>query len=93
MNDQIIIRALGLGWDGWHHPWSAAVHEFTGEESAEYIKNLMKRDKKRKIYAKPLVDMTNRKKLTVLDTISLDIIRFDAKKQRRKVSTYPVFRS
>ena len=30
MKDQIIIRALGLGWDDWHHPWSASGHEFKG---------------------------------------------------------------
>ena len=30
MKDQIIIRVLGLGWDNWHHLWSASGHEFTG---------------------------------------------------------------
>ena len=30
MEDQIITRVLGLGWDDWYHPWSAAGHEFTG---------------------------------------------------------------
>ena len=40
----------------------------------------MKRDKKRKISSKPLVDMPTRKKLALLDTISPDITRLDAKK-------------
>ena len=71
---------LGLGWDDWHHPWSAEGHEFTGEELAEHIKKLMKRDKKRKIFSKATVDTPSRNKLTVLGTISTDIIRLDAKK-------------
>ena len=49
MKDQIIIRVLGLGWDDWHHPWSAAGHEFKGQEWENHIKKLMKREKKRKI--------------------------------------------
>ena len=28
MKEQIKVRVLGLGWDDWHHPWSAAGHEF-----------------------------------------------------------------
>ena len=80
MKDQIRIRVLGLGWYDWHHPWSAAGHEFTGEDLVEHIKKLMKRDKNRKISAKPSVDITTRNKLTVLGTISPDIIRLDAKK-------------
>ena len=74
------ILVLGLGWEDWHHPWSAEGHEFAGEELAEHIKNLMKGEKKRKISAKPPVDMPTRKKITVLGTISPDIIRLDAKK-------------
>ena len=84
--DQIIIRVLGFGWDNWNHPWYAAGHEFTGEELAEHIKKLMKREKKRNISAKARVDIPTRKKLAVLGTISLDIIRWDAKNQRRKGS-------
>ena len=80
MKDQIIIRVLGLSWDDWHHPWSAEGHEFTGEELAEHIKKLMKRDKKRKICSKATVDTPSRNKLTVLGTISPDIIRLDEKK-------------
>ena len=45
-----------------------------------HIKKLMKRDKKRKISAKPLVEMPTRKKLTLVGTISSDIIRLDANK-------------
>ena len=52
MKDQIRIRVLGLGWDNWHHPWSAAGHEFKRYELANHIKKLMKRDKKRNISAK-----------------------------------------
>ena len=44
----------------------------------------MKRDNKRKISAKPPVDMPTRKKLAVLGTISPDIIILNAKKQQRK---------
>ena len=44
------------------------------------IKKVMKTEKKRNISAKPLVDMTTRKKLTLLGTISPDIIRLDGKK-------------
>ena len=84
MKDQIIIRVLGLGWDDWRHPWYAAGHEFIGEELTEHVNILMKRDKKRNISAKPPVDMPTRKKLTVMGTISPDIIKLDAKKQRRK---------
>ena len=86
MKDQIRIRVLGIGWEDWHHPWYAAGHEFTRQELEKQIKKLMKRDKKINIYAKPPVDMPTRKKLTVLGKISPDIIRLDAKKQRRKGS-------
>ena len=86
MKYQIIIRVLGLGWDNWHHSWYEEGHDFTGEELAEYIKKLMKREKKIKISAKPLVDILTRKKLTVLGTISPGIIRLDAKKHLRKGS-------
>ena len=82
MKDQMIIRVLGLSWDNWHHPWSAAGHEFKEQELANHIKKLMKRDKKRKISAKPLGDMPTRKKITLLGTISPDIIRLDAKKKQ-----------
>ena len=61
MKDQIKIRVLDLGWDYWHHPWYTAGHEFTGEESAEHIKKLMKRDKNINISAKPPVYMPTRK--------------------------------
>ena len=40
----------------------------------------MKREKKRKISAKPLVDMPTIKKPTLVGTISPDIIRLDANK-------------
>ena len=80
MKDQIRIRVLGLGWDNWRHPWSAARHDFTGEVLTENIKKLMKRDKKRKISVKLPVDIPTRNKLTVLGTISPDIIILDAKK-------------
>ena len=80
MKDQIIIRVLGLGWDDWHHLWSAAAHEFTGDKLADNIKKLTKRYKNRKIFAKITVDMPTRNKLAVLGTISPDIIRSDAKK-------------
>ena len=75
---------LGLGWDNWHHTWSAAGHEFTGEELSEHIDKLNERDKKRKIYDKPPVDMPTRKKLAVLGTISPDIIRLEAKISGRR---------
>ena len=84
MKNKIRILVLGLGWEDWHHPWSAEGHEFTGEELAEHVNILMKRDKKRNISDKPPVDMPTRKKITVMGTISPDIIRLDAKKQRRK---------
>ena len=74
MNNQIIIRVLGLGWDDWHHPWYAAGHEFTGEESAENIHKLIKRDNKRKISAKLTVAIPTRKKLTVLGTMSFFLV-------------------
>ena len=51
---------------------------------AELIKKLIKRDKKMNISAKPPVDIPTRKKLTVLGTISMDIIRLDAKKNLRR---------
>ena len=82
MKDQIRIRLLGLSWDDWHHPWSAEGHEFIGEELAEHTKKLLKREKKRNIYAKPPIDMPTRKKLTVMGTISPDIIRLDKKNSR-----------
>ena len=44
----------------------------------------MKRDKKRKISAKPLVDMPTRKKLALVGTISPDIIRLDEKTGRER---------
>ena len=75
MKDQIIIRVLGFGWYDWPHPWSAAGHEFTGEELTEHIKKLMKREKKVKIYSKTPVDMLTINKLAVLGKISPDIIR------------------
>ena len=37
MKDQIRIQVLGIGWDDWHHLWSASGNEFTGEELAEHI--------------------------------------------------------
>ena len=71
---------LCLSWDYWQHPWSAAGHDFTGEELAEHTKNLMKGEKKRNISSKPPGDMPTIKKLTMLVTISPDIIRLDEKK-------------
>ena len=62
MKEKIRIRVLGLGWEVCHHPWSAAGHEFTGKELAEYIKKLIKRDKERNISSKLPVDMTTSKK-------------------------------
>ena len=51
MKGKIRIVVLGLVWDDYQHPWYADGHEFTGEEYAEHIKKLMKRDNKRNIYA------------------------------------------
>ena len=79
MQDQIRIQVLGLGWYDWHHQWCEVGHKFTGEELADHINKLMKTGKKINISAKPPVDMPTRKKLAVLGTISLDIIRLDEK--------------
>ena len=84
MRDQIIIRLLGLGWDDWHHPWYSAGHYFIGDELVEHIRKLMKRYKKINISAKPPVDMPTIRKLTVLSTISPDIIRLYAKKAAKE---------
>ena len=78
------MGVLGHGWDSWHHPWSAAGHEFKGYELENNIKKVMKTEKKRNISAKPLVDVSTRNKLALLATISPDIIRLDTKKQQRK---------
>ena len=47
---------------------------------AEHINKIMKKKKKGKISDKPPVDMLTGNKLTVLRTISPDIIRLDEKK-------------
>ena len=84
MKDQIRIQVFGLGWGGFHHPWSTAGHEFRGEQLTKHIKMLIKRGKKIKIYDNSTVDIPTRNIFAVLGTISPDIIISGAKKSAKE---------
>ncbi len=78
VKENIRMRVVGLGWDDCRTAWSKNGKEYTPDELAQHLKNIIRDTRNRKIPKNAPVVLPMRKELPVLGTQTSDVVAIDA---------------